>query len=160
MHRSIANTCTWSFIFKKQTFPDTVSSRLHMPEHYVNYIYIRHAAEYPPLGRFPAYHLKFEHWTNGNCPFNWEHSIDSLCKTHAVRTEFTYVNPFCLKESSDEGANQLRSPPILPWYTLWSLVKVGGKLKKEFANNETWSFPCLWDMTMTVKVARTQTKLL
>ena len=35
-----------------------------------------------------------------------------LC--NSMRTEFTYVNPFRVKEFSGEGANHLRSPPVLP----------------------------------------------
>ena len=72
-----------------------------------------------------------------------------------VCTEFTYVKPFRLKEYSGEGASHLRSPPLLPLSTLLSLVKISGKLKKEFLDNETQSFPYLLDMATTVKVART-----
>ena len=56
-------------------------------------------------------------------------------------TEFTYVNLFSLKELSGEGGNHLRSPPVLPSYTLPRLVKISGKLKEEFLDNETRSFP-------------------
>ena len=75
-----------------------------------------------------------------------------------MRTEFAFVNPFRLKESSGEGANHLRSPPVLPRYTLPSLVKIGGKLKEEFLENKTRSFSYLLDMAGTVKVARTRTE--
>ena len=51
----------------------------------------------------------------------------------------TYVKSFHLKEPSGEGANHLRSPPLLPLSTLLSLVKIGGKLKEEFLDNETQS---------------------
>ena len=75
-------------------------------------------------------------------------------------TEFTYVKSFCLKEYSGEGANHLRSSPLLPLSTLLCLVKISGKLKEEFLDNETQSFPYLLDMATTVKVARTLTEQL
>ena len=66
----------------------------------------------------------------------WDHSVDLLQK-NSVRTKFTNVNPFCLKESLVVKALiTLGHPPILPWCTLPSLVTIGGKLK-EFVNNET-----------------------
>ena len=61
-------------------------------------------------------------------------------------------------ESSGEGTNHLRSPPVLPWYTLPSLAKIGEKLQEEFMHNQTRSFPYLLDMAVTVKVARTRTE--
>ena len=74
-------------------------------------------------------------------------------------TEFTYVKSFCLKEYNVEGANHLRSSPLLPLSTLLCLVKIGGKLE-EFLDNETRSFPYHLDMVTTVKVARTLTERL
>ena len=35
-------------------------------------------------------------------------------------------------------------------------MKIDGKLKEEFVNNETRSVPYLLDMAVTIKVARTQ----
>ena len=75
-------------------------------------------------------------------------------------TEFTYVKSFCLKEYNVEGANHLRSPPLLPLSTFLCLVKIGGQLEEEFLDNETRSFPYLLDMVTTVKVARTLTERL
>ena len=39
--------------------------------------------------------------------------MDSLSKTPCAQSLLN-VNPFRLKEFSDEGANHLRSPPVLP----------------------------------------------
>ena len=75
-------------------------------------------------------------------------------------TEFTYVKSFCLKEYSGEGANHLRSPPSLLLSTLLSLVKIGGKLKEEFLDNKTRSFPYPLDIATTIKVARALTERL
>ena len=76
-----------------------------------------------------------------------------------MQTELSCVNPFCQKESSGEGANQLMSlSGSLSYIYSSTLVKIGGKLKEEFPNNETQSFPYLLDLVPTIKEARTQAK--
>ena len=72
-------------------------------------------------------------------PIKTVHLIGNIPPTRSVNsvdTEFTYVNPFHLKESKGEGANHLRSPP----YCVICSSKFGEdwwKLKEEVVNNET-----------------------
>ena len=47
-----------------------------------------------------------------------------------------------------------RSPYCRDVHALLRLVKIGGKLKEKFLDNETQSFPYILDMAATVKVAR------
>ena len=68
---------------------------------------------------------------------------------------FSYVDSFRLKEPSGEGTNHLRSLPGLLCYTLQILVKIVRKLKEEFVNNQTQSFPYLLDMAATLKDVKT-----
>ena len=65
------------------------------------------------------------------------------------------IKSFHLNKYSGEGANHLRSPPLLPLSTLLSLLKIGGKLK-EFLDNKTRSLCYFLDMAATARTLTEQ----